>query len=385
MSYRPEHHLSARFARRLGESRVASPNERAVLASLWETPGLARSSLSHAVDLSQQSLHRIVNRLNDRGMIEIGASAPPTHKGKPSPQLSLNPRFACSIGVSINTDSAEIAVMNFAGESVSVALGIEGMSLRQVLEQLDEATARLMGQMGFTRRKVFGVGFAISGYVVDGTKYNAPEPLAEWSMFDLAPFLAEYFGHPVWTENGANTSTLCEQMFGYGRDYRTFAYLSFNYGFGGGIVMDGRLMRGGFGNAGELSGMFAPGEHEDRPRLRSLLEMLRAEGVEVETIRDLSDWFDPAWPGVDGWIERVQPYMDRVINALGAVIDPEAVVFGGQLPRPLAERLIASSQFYTHRPRHGAMRRMARLVPSELEGQTSAKGAAILPLKASVF
>jgi predicted NBD/HSP70 family sugar kinase len=39
-------------------------------------------------------------------------------------------------------------------------------------------------------------------------------------------------------------------MFGARRFIRSFAYLSFNYGSGGGIVSDGELLHGGNSNAG---------------------------------------------------------------------------------------------------------------------------------------
>ncbi|SDW45400.1 ROK family protein [Roseicitreum antarcticum] len=114
----------------------------------------------------------------------------------------------------------------------------------------------------------------------------------------MGPLLSTHFGLPVWAENGVNTGAIGEQMLGVGHHVDNFAYLSFNHGFGGGIIMDWKLAHGAFGNAGELSGMFAPDEMPNRPALRSLLETLQGKGVSVRTIADLAEHFDPAWPGV---------------------------------------------------------------------------------------
>ena len=310
-------------------------------------------------------------------------------KGKPSPRLYLNPEFAGSIGVSLNTDTVSIAVSDFAGNMQVETRSIDGLPMQQVLHMIDDTSSALLAQRGIERRVVMGLGFAIAGYRVNGKGFNAPEPLREWSLIDLGTLLTRHFNLPVWTENGANTGTLCEQMFGVGRDCTNFAYLSFNYGFGGGVVSDGRLVIGGFGNAGEFSGIFTPQEHHDRPRLRSLIETLQANGVKIKTVHDLAEKYDPTWPGIAEWVARVQPALDRVINVLSAVVDPEVIVFGGQIPKALAQQLIDEAGFYgdspQHKARYGVPRQMSSLAVSALETGADARGAALLPLKALVF
>lgn len=383
-TYEPMARIHPRFFREGGATAVVTANERRVLSEVWNAPGLTRSALGGRLDLTQQSIHRIVSHLEERGLLLLGDLEPPPFKGQPSPRLLLNPRYACAIGISINTDNAGVALMDFAGHVSTHALSIDRLSMEEALTRIDKEIAALLAKTGFERGDVFGVGFAISGFLVEGTAYNAPEPLSQWSLIQLGPLLAEWFGKPVWTENGANTGALCERMLGVGRTVRDFVYLSFNYGFGGGIVLNGELVRGGFGNAGELSGMFTPEESLHRPRLASLLEMLQANGVPVFTIDDLGKRFDMAWPGVAEWLDRVTQHHNRVVNVLNAVVDPEVVVFGGQIPRPLAEALIARTVVYGS-PRHGVYRKFPKLVVSEIGGETAAIGAASLPLKEVFF
>ncbi|MEO1313630.1 MAG: ROK family transcriptional regulator [Pseudomonadota bacterium] len=383
--YAPETLIKSRFHRMLGDRRAATPNERMILSQILRRPDLPRAALSRTFNISQQSVHRIIQRLDDRGILTLGALAPPTHKGKPSPRLSLNPRHACAIGLSINTDSAGITLVDFAGTMTTRSLGIEGQSMARTLAQIDEVIHDLLQATGFSRSDIFGIGFAISGFVIEGTRYSAPKPLKEWSMPQLGPTLAQHFRLPVWTENGANTGALYESMFGLGQRYANFAYLSFNYGFGGGIIVDGNLMRGGFGNAGELSGMFTMAEMKHRPGLRSLLEELRRNDVDITSIHELAARFDPNWPGVTAWLDRVTEATCRVVNVLGAVVDPEVIVFGGQIPPPLADMLIARAQFYRTEGRYGIIRRQPEMLVSQMGGETAAMGAAMLPFKACYF
>ena len=351
---------------------------------IWDSGGLARSGLSTRLDLSQQSIHRIITQLVDRGLVILGEPEPPAYKGKPSPRLVLNAGYTCAIGISIDTDSAGLAILDFGGSLWTRSIRIEHLPMEEVLSQLDNHANRLLTEAGLQRELVFGVGFAISGFVVEGTRYNPPVPLSHWSSIHLGPFLADWFGLPVWTENGANTGALCERMLGVGRTINDFVYLSFNYGFGAGIILGGNLIKGGFGNAGELSGMFTRSEKPHRPALRTLLEMVQARGVDVQTIDELSQHFDMSWPGVADWVDRVADQHNRVINVLSAVVDPEVVVFGGQIPPPLAEALISRTVHY-QLPRHGIYRRMPRLCVSQVRGETAAIGAASLALKAAFF
>ncbi|WP_181708660.1 hypothetical protein [Chthonobacter rhizosphaerae] len=74
------------------------------------------------------------------------------------------------------------------------------------------------------------------------------------------------------------------------------------------------------------------------------------------------------------------PLLNRLINTLSAVLDPEAIVFGGQAPPPLARMLIARAQFWG-RHRYGIGMARPELLLSEVAGDAAAAGAAMLPLR----
>jgi predicted NBD/HSP70 family sugar kinase len=60
------------------------------------------------------------------------------------------------------------------------------------------------------------------------------------------------FHLPIYIENEANLAALGEYYFGIARNIDNFIYLSAGIGLGGGIMMDGKLFRGGHGYAGEI-------------------------------------------------------------------------------------------------------------------------------------
>src|SRR5207302_3147826 len=59
-------------------------------------------------------------------------------------------------------------------------------------------------------------------------------------------------GMPVEIENDANCGALAEMTWGAGRDCSNFAYIKAATGIGAGIVVDGRLLHGASGTAGEI-------------------------------------------------------------------------------------------------------------------------------------
>ncbi|WP_289150645.1 hypothetical protein [uncultured Salipiger sp.] len=130
------------------------------------------------------------------GMIPFGPQVPPRHKGEPSPQLLLNPRFGCAFGVSLETDRVGVACMDCAGGHVTRHFPIAGDGIGTVLDRIDETFPAPLSQTQVTRADVLDVGFAIAGHRMKNGRYNPPDPLVHWSDVDLAQCVSERFGLP---------------------------------------------------------------------------------------------------------------------------------------------------------------------------------------------
>ena len=88
--------------------------------------------------------------------------------------------------------------------------------------------------------------------------------LPGWEEFPLAASLAEEFGLPVVVENDGIAAANGEWRFGSARGLRHFVYVTVSTGIGGGVVVDGRLLRGRRGMAGHVGHMVI---EPDGPRL----------------------------------------------------------------------------------------------------------------------
>lgn len=383
MAYSPQLLIDGSFLRADGE--VVSVNERKLLQLIWRNPGISRSDLTPLIDLTQPSVYRIIDQLVERGIVALGMPRAGQGRGQPSPTLNLDGNYAYGCGISLNTDLIGICLTDLSGRLLGEAtVGLRETTRQQALEQVQQEIAKLQTSCGLHQRLLFGIGFAIAGWHVGGTRYNAPLPLHEWSLVELGPLLSEFFGKPVWVHNGANTGAMAEAMVGVGRHIKDFAYLSYNYGFGGGLISNGELLVGGNGNAGSLSGMFDEEERNRRPALQFLIDRLTENGVDVPSISYMRHHFDPAWPGVAEWINEITPAHNRLINAITAIFDPQAIVFGGEVPPALAHMMINRTRLFT-RQRYGIARPGPKLIVSEIVSDASALGAAIVPFREAFY
>ncbi len=102
--------------------------------------------------------------------------------------------------------------------------------------------------------RLLGVGAGVPG-VVDaeaGVVGEDVQNVPELAGLPLAHLLRERSGLPSFVDNDVNALALGEWKFGAGRGARSLVLLAIGTGVGGGIILDGQLVRGSAGYGGEL-------------------------------------------------------------------------------------------------------------------------------------
>ncbi|RMF37957.1 MAG: ROK family protein [Chloroflexi bacterium] len=104
--------------------------------------------------------------------------------------------------------------------------------------------------------KVEAVGLAMPGPLdpYRGVVIEAPN-LPGWERVPIRDRLQEALGLPVYVGNDANLAALGEHRYGAGRGVDDLVYITVSTGVGGGIILDGRLLLGSGGLAGEIGHM----------------------------------------------------------------------------------------------------------------------------------
>lgn len=220
----------------------------------------------------------------------------------------------------------------------------------RVIGQIANLVGQLMLERGIDRGALTQLVIGVPGVVSPVTGLASLSPNLHLPQDrPLAELVRERLDVPVTVENDVNLSAFGEATAGIGKGLESLAFVSFGTGVGMGLVIDGKLVRGVAGRAGEIGYMpvgaepqrYAPhsenGLYEDAVGTAGIRQRFLTGD---ETVADL---FERAEAG-DG------PSRDAVaaiasdaatgIAAIHALVDPAVTVIGGGIgshPRFMAD------------------------------------------------
>jgi predicted NBD/HSP70 family sugar kinase len=170
-------------------------------------------------------------------------------------QLVLQNPEQVVVGIDFGHSHVAVALADLAHNVLGEVRGDLDVN-NQAGQALDTAAlmfAELRYKLGVDLKNVIGAGIGIPGPVdrVRG-KAGSSTILPGWVDLPIASEMSQRLGVPVEIENDANLGALAELTWGAGKDCSNFAYIKAATGIGAGIVIDGRLLRGATGTAGEI-------------------------------------------------------------------------------------------------------------------------------------
>lgn len=377
--------VSSKYFRR----ETFAPNteaERAILGLVLRRSPLTQTAIANEIDRSQQTVSRLIARLIQRGALQQGERVSSGKRGQMSTSIEIVPGYAYSFGVAIFLDALAVTVMDFSGRVLDHRVtSMTLMSHDDVVAALRSMISGLTAQWIEDETRIFGVGVGIPGTFMRGTRrqVNTPLILSEWANMDIEAVLEDDLGLPVWLENDGNAAAIGESLVGVGRWAKDFVYLYVAAGLGGGVILNGDIVRGESGNAGEVAQLLPPGVYP-HPNLELLRQFVNKHGQDIATVSELIAKFDVDWPGVDEWIVRVRDSLSLIVSAAAALLDPQVIVIGGRIPKRLAEKIIPHIEVYDQRRRSDS-RPLPKTVVAEAGGDAAAIGAAALTLNSYFF
>ena len=362
-----------------------SSTDRRVLGLVFRNHSLIQNQIIEETGLVQQSVSRLVTGLVERGCLVAGERVSSGRRGYPSQAFRMAPDFGYSLGLSIMADAVSLSLTDFSGHArAEWNHTFPTMGIDRVLDWVNARIDEVRSMPGIDSTRLLGMGVGIAGSFANGIKgFNTPTTLEEWAFIDVADLLSKATDLPTWADNDGNLAALGENMTGVGRRYRSFAYIYFSTGVGGGLVIDREVWRGRSGNAGEFAGGL-PGNIYPFPNLELLRQLINRDGAQFATVAELLKQFDVEHPAVEDWIARIRDSVSIIASNATAILDVDAIVFGGRMPKSLAEKLIPRVELFDQM-RYSKPRPMAELVPAEATGDATAIGAAVLPLAQQCF
>jgi predicted NBD/HSP70 family sugar kinase len=238
---------------------VRRANLTLVLRSLRDSGSRSRARLAADLGLNKATVSSLVGELIDRGLVRDG-SAERGSVGRPGTIVEINGGGALGIGAEINVNHISTLALDLAGTALSERRSpIDTRRLRP-----DEVVDRLVALLSDTLADPLVLGaqpvsivVGVAGLVDHDSGTVSVAPNLGWQGVGLAALLRERLGRPdylVVVANEANLAAVAEATPG-DPERRDIIVVHGEVGIGGGIVADGRPLRGRLGYAGEFGHM----------------------------------------------------------------------------------------------------------------------------------
>ncbi|MET8178073.1 ROK family transcriptional regulator [Streptomyces sp. NPDC005336] len=218
---------------------------------------LSRAAVAARVGLTRAAVSTLVDELTRDGLlVELGPSRPGT-VGRPGSALQLNERGPAGLGAEIGVDHLAVCAVDLGGRvraRSEVASPNRDRGPAPVIGQLAALVRQVAAEAELDGLRPVGLAVAVPGLVARESSLIVRAPNLGWEGVDIGPGLrAALPDLPLTVDNEANLGALAELWRG-GHDPapRDFVHVSAEIGIGAAVVLDGRLLRGTHGFAGEL-------------------------------------------------------------------------------------------------------------------------------------
>ncbi len=218
---------------------------------------LSRAGVAVRTSMTRSTVSRLVDDLVAGGVLD--ELEPPAVAGPGRPATPLVPGIGlAALGLQVNATYLAARVIDLRGRVVVERIeygDFVGCEPQPTLDRLAGLSRAALGTVP-TGTRLAGAGLALPGIVSTGTGRLLLAPNLGWSDVRPADVVngAATDGLPLRIDNEANLAarTVAEHAPGHPGSLTDFVYLSGEIGIGGAVVIDGELMTGRHGWAGEI-------------------------------------------------------------------------------------------------------------------------------------
>ena len=224
----------------------------------------------------------------------------------------------------------------------------------QILPDIAKAIASYLENNAIAPASILGIGMGVPGPVDRKGVVNGCVNLG-WGKFNVEEALSSLTGFPVRAGNDANLAALGECWKGSGQGYADMIMVTLGTGVGGGILMDGRIVCGARGSAGEIGNMII---NRNEPEMHTsgnygcVEQYCSATGIvrlakrhlrvcktssilegKTLTCKDVFDAGKAGDPVALEILEEFYAYFGEFLANIATAFDPEAVIIGGGMSK----------------------------------------------------
>ena len=282
-----------------------------------------------------------------------------------------------------------------AGDPVAAAALVEAMA---------ELAEEIIADASAAGAPVGAVGVGVPGLVDDRGRLRFAPNLPAGDDVEVAARLEARLGVRVVADNDATCAAVAEWVLGAAAGSADALLVTLGTGIGGGLVCDGRVMRGAYGFAGEIGHMivdpsgplctcgkrgcwerFASGSGlarlaREAAHAGRLGAVVHLAGDDPDAVRGEHVTAAAATGDADAQavLDELGWWIALGLSNLAMVLDPEVIVVGGGLVEALSLMLGGIRQSFASMLEGADRRPEVRIVPAALGEEAGAIGAALV-------
>ncbi|MFV0380306.1 MAG: ROK family protein [Anaerorhabdus sp.] len=291
------------------------------------------------------------------------------------------------IGIDLGGTQLRVAKLNADGvvlqELKSPSYGMEGPervvpNMISLIKQLDNY------------QECVGIGIGVPGPVDTIEKVmKLSSNLKGFSNYPMAKKIEDEIKIPTYIDNDANCAGLAEALVGAGKGKPIVYYVTISTGIGGAMVVNGKLVSGKSGYAGETGNLIVdksrepynnlnPGAAESEAGGRALIRNGKKQfGDYVESAKDIFDLYEKNDEKAIEIVEKLTEDLAIMFSQVAHIVDPHIFVIGGGLMKSKnlwLDKMIEKFKTYVHPGMRDVIFEEAKLK------EPGIVGAAMLPL-----
>lgn len=243
------------------------------------------------------------------------------------------------IGVDLGGTNVRAAIVDEKGNI---------LEMKKTSTEINKGTTHVMTKIKDLIRsldgyeKTNGIGLGVPGPVDTVNKVMVlASNLPGFEGYPIAKEIEEEFNIPTYIDNDANVAGLGEAYQGAGRGCNPVYFVTVSTGIGGAMIVDGKVVSGKHGHAGEVGNLIVDRYREKINHLNAGAAECEASGTAVtrkgqavfgDSIEHAGHVFDLARnndPKALEIVDNMAYDLATMFSFIGHIVDPEVIVIGG--------------------------------------------------------
>jgi len=289
-----------------------------------------------------------------------------------------------AIGVDLGGTKTIVVLIDEYGRILKKKKYATPQTKREILEMLVKGIKEVKG-----KEKVVGIGLGLAGFLDSerGIMRFSPN-IPAINNTNFKAFLKKHFKEKLVFENDANAFALAEYAAGYKKQYKNVVGITLGTGIGGGIIVDGMLLKGK-GCAAELGHMIVDhssgkrcdcgniGCFEELADGKALLRTAHKLGLNLQNNIELAELAKRGNRKAIRAIKEIAEYLAIGLVNIINIFDPDAIVIGGGL----ANIDLLLNEAKRRLKKYRKVRADTKILKAKLGDNAPAIGAALLALE----